>query len=94
MTATTLRRLIRAIGLLATSVLLLAVLGCGAGGSPDERGTKPIFNGLLLPLVPESEKFIRYEPVESSAPIAHAAIPQHPYMASNAGNNMQRGIHE
>ena len=78
MTATTLRRLIRAIGLLATSVLLLAVLGCGAGGSPDERGTKPIFNGLLLPLVPESEKFIRYEPVEFFGAHCPRSIPNTP----------------
>ena len=88
MTATTRRRRARVIGTLVTVTLLLAVLGCGAGGSPEEPGAKPIFNGLLLPLVPESEKFIRFQPVDQSAPIAHVTIPQHPFMAPNVGNNM------
>jgi len=31
---------------------------------------------------------IRFLPVDAPRPIAHVAIPQHPFMASNAGNNM------
>jgi hypothetical protein len=32
--------------------------------------------------------FIRFLPTEASQPIDHVEIPQHPFMASNAGNNM------
>lgn len=32
--------------------------------------------------------FVRYHPVDFAKPIAHVAIPQHPFMGSNAGNNM------
>ena len=54
----------------------------------DGGPTKPIPNGLLYPLMPECEKFIRYQPVDYSTPIAHVPIPQHPFMAPNPGNNM------
>jgi hypothetical protein len=55
----------------------------------DESGpTRPIPNGLLYPLVPECDKFIRYYPVDYSIPVAHVPVPQHPYMAPNPGNNM------
>jgi hypothetical protein len=37
---------------------------------------------------PECADFIRYSPVDTSAPIAHVPIPQHPFMAPNWGNNM------
>lgn len=37
---------------------------------------------------PECADFIRYYPVDTSTPIAHVAIPQHPFMAPNWGNNM------
>ena len=36
----------------------------------------------------ECEDFIRFRPADSSGPIAHVEIPQHPFMAANAGNNM------
>ena len=36
---------------------------------------------------PACETFIRYHPPGYSKPVSHAAIPQHPFMASNAGNN-------
>ena len=39
-------------------------------------------------VVPGCEDFIRYHPVGYSRPIAHVAVPQHPFMGSNAGNNM------
>ena len=55
----------------------------------DESGPiRPIPNGLLYPLVPEGDKFIRYYPVDYSIPVAHVTVPQHPYMAPNPGNNM------
>jgi len=37
---------------------------------------------------PACEDFIRYHPVGYSKPIPHVAIPRHPFMGSNAGNNM------
>jgi len=37
---------------------------------------------------PECADFVRYFPVEASTAIAHVAIPQHPFMAPNWGNNM------
>ncbi len=54
----------------------------------DGSATKAIPNGLLYPLVPESEQFIRYRPADYSAPVAHVEIPQHPFMAANPGSNM------
>ncbi|MFC2094810.1 hypothetical protein ACFLSW_00015 [Candidatus Bipolaricaulota bacterium] len=36
----------------------------------------------------ECSDFIRYLPAETSQPIAHVEIPQHPFMAANWGNNM------
>jgi hypothetical protein len=54
----------------------------------NEGLTQTIPNGLSYPLVSESEKFIRYHPVDYSTPIDHVAIPQHPFMAPNPGNNM------
>ncbi len=38
--------------------------------------------------LPECEEFIRYLPADHSKPVPHVPIPQHPFMASNAGNNM------
>jgi hypothetical protein len=49
---------------------------------------RTIPNGLLYPLVPECDKFVRYHPVDYSTPVAHVTIPQHPFMAPNPGNNM------
>ncbi len=37
---------------------------------------------------PQCAELIRLRPADRSGPIAHVAIPQHPFMASNAGNNM------
>jgi len=45
-------------------------------------------NGLLYPTVPDCEKFVRYQPVDFSAPIPHVPVPQHPFMGPNPGNNM------
>jgi hypothetical protein len=54
----------------------------------DEGPVKPIPNSLLYPLVPQCDKFIRYQPVDYPAPIAHVPVPQHPFMGPNPGNNM------
>lgn len=40
------------------------------------------------PAAKACEDFVRFRPAESSNPIAHVRIPQHPFMASNRGNNM------
>ncbi|MBU1049647.1 hypothetical protein KKG90_06420, partial [Candidatus Bipolaricaulota bacterium] len=44
-------------------------------GSGDSTGTS-------------CEDLVRFRPIESSNPIPHVAIPQHPFMAANLGNNM------
>lgn len=49
---------------------------------------KAIPNGPLHRSVPESERLIRYYPSDSTGPIAHVRVPQHPYMARNPGSNM------
>ncbi|MEE8469823.1 MAG: hypothetical protein V3S51_00660 [Dehalococcoidia bacterium] len=68
--------------LLPFVVISLSVVAFSDGSS----GTIP--NALLYPLVPEHEKFIRYRPADYSTPIANVAIPQHPFMGPNPGNNM------
>jgi hypothetical protein len=79
-----------------------AILGCAilSGGGillfvtvfifiyQDSSSVKAIPDWLFAPSVLEDERFIRYCPIEYSAPIPHIIIPQHPYMASNAGSNM------
>ena len=74
--------------MLLLGVLLLAVAACRGDSVREEDSVRPIPNGLLYPLVPENEKFVRYHPVEYSAPIAHVPVPRHPFMAPNIGNNM------
>ncbi len=72
---------------LAIAILLPLVVSCG--GDPRQAGpSRPIGNGWLYPLVPESAKFMRYHPPDYSSAVAHVAIPQHPFMAPHAGNNM------
>lgn len=39
-------------------------------------------------IAPECEDFIRFHSAETSQPIVHVEIPQHPFMAANGGNNM------
>jgi hypothetical protein len=77
-----------AVGLLAA----VAVVLCGAVALAGPFGTAPskgsIRNGLLYPFVPERDRSIRFHPLDFSTPVAHVPIPQHPFMAANAGNNM------
>lgn len=40
------------------------------------------------PRVHEGGQLIRYHPLDFAQPIRHVKTPQHPFMASNAGNNM------
>jgi len=77
-------------GFLTRAVLLflLFVVAYSIGRSRKGISTEPIPNGLFYQLVPERDRFIRTHPVGYSAPIAHAPIPPHPFMAANAGNNM------
>jgi len=42
---------------------------------------------------PECADFIRFHPADFSSPTAHIEIPQHPFMASNGGNNMHCDSH-
>ncbi len=37
---------------------------------------------------PGCADFLRFEPVEAASSIPHVALPQHPFMAANRGNNM------
>ena len=73
---------------LLVGLTLLLAEACSAERPPQGVPAEPIPNGLFHRLVPEVDKFIRYRPVDFSTPIAHAPIPQHPFMASNAGSNM------
>lgn len=80
-------------GIIVLSIILVWVLpfvaiSLSAVAFDDSGPTKTIPNGLLYPLVPECEKFVRYQPVDYSKPVAHVPISQHPYMAPNPGNNM------
>jgi len=74
--------------ILLIGMLLLVVAACGSDGVREQDSVKPISNGLLYPLVPEDDRFVRYHPVGYSTPIAHVPVPRHPYMAPNMGNNM------
>ncbi len=85
------RRLKRPIFLLAlclAGVLLLCFLTYCTGSAGKGAPVKAIPNSPLYPLVAESDKFVRYRPVDYAKPIAHVPIPQHPFMAANAGDNM------
>ena len=71
-------------------------------GAPEGSVVNPIPQRLLYPSEffreqwdaifgradAKCEDFVRFHPAEFSSPIAHVEIPQHPFMASNAGNNM------
>ncbi len=76
------------VSVLLISTILLFAVAYFIGSSRQATRIKPIPNGLLCPWAPQDEEFIRYRPVDWSAPIAHVPIPQHPFMASNVGNNM------
>ncbi len=54
----------------------------------DSGESSPIPQSLLHPLVSESNRFIRYHPVDFSAAVPHVMVPQHPYMVTNPGSNM------
>jgi hypothetical protein len=72
---------------LAVTLVLVVVIGlltsgltiANFGGTPAE----PIANGLIYSNILQKSQMIAMRP-----PIAHVAIPQHPYMASNGGSNM------
>jgi len=82
------RGCIVAVGLLAAMAVALCGVASLVGpfGAAASKGS--IRNGLLYPLVPERDRSIRFHTPDFSAPVAHAPIPQHPFMAANAGNNM------
>lgn len=85
-----------------TKKIRKAILGCLilSGGSillfvvaffiiyQDDSSVKPVPDWLFAPSVSEEERFTRYHPIAYSAPIPHVIIPQHPFMAPNAGSNM------
>ena len=81
-------RIIIVLSIILVWVLPFVAISLSAVAFDDSGSTRPIPNGLLYPLVPECDKFIRYYPVDYSIPVAHVPIPQHPYMAPNPGNNM------
>jgi hypothetical protein len=81
-------KIIIVLSIILVWVLPFAAVSLSAVAFDDSGPTKTIPNGLLYPLVPECEKFIRYHPTDYSKPVAHVPIPQHHYMAPNPGNNM------
>jgi len=80
------KKIITCISFLGGGIILFVVLFIiyyKAGSS-----VKTIPKWLLAPSVSEDEHFVRYYPIENSIPVPHTIIHQHPYMASNGGNNM------
>lgn len=77
-----------ALSMIPVWVFPFVAISLSAVAFDNSSPTETIPNGLLYPSVPESEKFIRYQPVDYSKPVNHVPIPQHPYMAPNPGNNM------
>jgi hypothetical protein len=73
---------------LLIGAVLLSAGACSSGGARQDGQTRPIPNSPLLRPVPEGERLIRYHPADYSGPISHVAIPQHPFMAPDVGNNM------
>lgn len=73
-------------GVFLISAVITMIMFPGVSGRSTP--TKPIPNGLRYRFIPEREKSLRYQSLDYSAPITHATIPQHPFMANNAGSNM------
>ena len=83
---------------LAISIILAGTLfsvSFGAGAAEpaccDPTPATPIPQGLLYPLVPACQKYIRdwdRFPEGYSNPVEHLPIPEHPYMAPNGMSNM------
>ena len=85
-----------------TAALALTLVACGAGDAratrpipawlffPSEalRIIRSTVFGDGEPRAGAGGQLVRHQPVESARPIPHAKIPQHPFMASNAGSNM------
>ncbi len=78
-----------AIVIVAILIWVLPFVTISLTGKLSNSGpTRSIPNGLLYPLVPECEKFIRYHDVDFSQPIPHVPVAQHPFMSLNPGSNM------
>lgn len=69
--------------LLAIIAIVFSVSGIGSQVDLNLGLAKPIANGLIYPNCIMKMQMIAMQP-----PIAHVAIPQHPYMGANGGNNM------
>jgi hypothetical protein len=61
---------------LAACCLCASLNGLASGSIPS------------APLTAQGPDFLRYLPADHSSAISHVAIPQHPYMAPQSGNNM------
>jgi hypothetical protein len=68
--------------------ILLSVAVCYVSGFCVGTPKEVVSFLLRRPPAADCGAFTRYQPVEYAAPIAHAAISEHPFMASNTGNNM------
>jgi len=85
------------------AVIAFAFYGLG-GRRSDATSVNPIPNWIISPgdllksfwnsvfkhekTKPECADFVRYCPTDTSEPIPHVAIPQHPFMAPNGASNM------
>lgn len=84
------------------ALVAVAASGCGAGDSRVARPIPgwlffPADSATLVwsrltgkddPRADPGGQFARFLPLDAAAPIPHAPIAQHPFMASKAGNNM------
>ena len=88
--------------LVITAALALSVVACGGGDARVTRSIPGwlffpsealaiVWNNVFGSGEPRAEaggQLIRHQPVDAAQPIPHTKIPQHPFMASNAGSNM------
>ena len=77
-----------ALAVVAAAILALAGLALLVGPFGPARSAGSIRNGLLYATVADGQKSIRSQPPVVPSPMPHVPVPQHPFMASNAGNNM------
>ena len=87
-------------GIAALLWVAVVLRGSGDGGAARPisnrlvypwESARVLWNSVFHPnreADPACAELIRYLPSEAVMPIAHVEIPQHPFMASNAGNNM------
>jgi hypothetical protein len=63
-------------------------LACHAERAQPGASGHAICSSLLYRWIPANQKLLRYRPAGQEKPVLHIQVPQHPFMAGNAGNNM------